>query len=309
MKTLIVDNPLSIAHHMPEGHPEHAGRYEAVRTALKSVGPLDWAEATPCSTDAVTRFHPPEHVSRVLAAAQAAGAGLVSLDPDTHVCERSAETALAAVGGTCMAVDHVIADRYQAAFIASRPPGHHAEPDRAMGFCLFNMVALGALHALDGHGLERVAIIDIDVHHGNGTQCLAETDERVFFASIHQAPLYPGTGQAHETGLNGNIVNVPMPGGTGSTAWRAALERDVLPALRAFDPQMVFVSAGFDAHADDPVGGFELTDEDFGWVASELGFVARKHASARLVAVLEGGYDCDALGRSAACFVRALSEV
>jgi acetoin utilization deacetylase AcuC-like enzyme len=309
VKTLIIDNPLSAEHHMPPGHPEHTGRYQAVREALKGVAGPAWLDAVAGSREALERFHDQAHFDAVLSASQSASAGFVSLDPDTHLSAGSAQAALASVGGICDAVDRVMADEYQAVFLSARPPGHHAEPDRAMGFCLFNTIAIAALHALEVHDLERVAIVDIDVHHGNGTQCLAEQDPRVFFASIHQSPLYPGTGHGHETGINGNIVNVPMPEGTGGVQWRAAMEREVFPVLRAFDPQLVFVSAGFDAHANDPVGGFELMEIDFAWAASELGFIARRHAKGRLVAVLEGGYDVAALGRSAAAFVTALVEV
>jgi acetoin utilization deacetylase AcuC-like enzyme len=309
MKTLIIDNPLSAEHDVPPGHPEHVGRYQAVSEALKAVAGPAWLDAVVGGRETVERFHEGAQFDAVSAAAEAASTGFVSLDPDTHLSAGSAQAALASVGGICDAVDRVMASEYQATFLCARPPGHHAEPDRAMGFCLFNTIAIAACHALEMHDLDRVAIIDIDVHHGNGTQCLAERDERVFFASIHQSPLYPGTGHGHETGINGNVVNVPMPEGTGSAAWRAAMEREVFPVLRAFDPQLVFVSAGFDAHADDPVGGFQLTDTDFAWAASELGFIARRHAQDRLVAVLEGGYDVAALGRSAAAFVTALVEV
>jgi acetoin utilization deacetylase AcuC-like enzyme len=175
-----------------------------------------------------------------------------------------------------------------------------------MGFCLFNSIAVGACHALEAHGLDRVAIVDVDVHHGNGSQCLAEVDARVFFASLHQAPLYPGTGTRKETGLNGNVLNIPMPANTPAAVWRQHFEGEVLPALRQFQPQMLFVSAGFDAHADDPLGGFLLQDADYAWIAQELAGVAQETAESRLVSVMEGGYDCPALGRAAAAFTAAL---
>jgi acetoin utilization deacetylase AcuC-like enzyme len=177
-----------------------------------------------------------------------------------------------------------------------------------MGFCLLNSIAIAALHALEVHGLTRVAIIDIDVHHGNGSQCLAELDARVMFASLHQSPLYPGTGSAGETGLNGNVVNVPVMAGTAGAEWRESFVRDLRPALAGFRPEFIFVSAGFDAHERDPAGGLALLEADFAWAASELAALAAEFASSRLVSVLEGGYDCPALGRSAAAFVQALVE-
>ena len=307
MKTFIVDSPASQAHRVPEGHPEHAGRYTAVRDALQAVDCDDWTVAGQAPVAALARFHTVEHVDRVLTACAEAGLEQwVALDPDTPVCDRSAAAALAAVGGACQAVDRVVGEGEGAGFLLARPPGHHAEPDRAMGFCLFNQIAVAALHALDVHGLPSVAIVDIDVHHGNGTQMLAERDERVTFCSLHQASLYPGTGNAGETGLNGNVVNVPLEAGTGSTAWRNAFQAEVLPALRRARPALLLVSAGFDAHADDPLGGLALQDDDFAWVAGQLAGIAAEFAFSRLVSVLEGGYDCPAMGRSAAAFVQAL---
>jgi acetoin utilization deacetylase AcuC-like enzyme len=309
MKTTIHDSPSSRLHAVPPGHPEHAGRYEAAREALLGLPGCDWVEAPAGGMPDVARFHTAEHVDRVLSACAAARPGdWVGLDPDTLVCDRSAAAALGAVGGAVAAVDRVVADAGGAAFVLARPPGHHAEPDRAMGFCLFNTIAIAALHALDVHDLATVAIVDIDVHHGNGTQCLAERDDRVFFASLHQAPLYPGTGGEGETGLNGNVLNCPMPGGVTGAQWRARFETQVIPALQRVRPELVLVSAGFDAHADDPVGGWGLHSDDYAWAARQLAGIAREFSQSRLVSVLEGGYDCPALGRSAAAFVGALSE-
>ncbi|WP_300541489.1 histone deacetylase family protein [Maricaulis sp.] len=309
MRATIVDSPASLDHVVPEGHPEHAGRYTAVRDALGALPGVQWETAQQAPVEALARFHSVEHVDRVLSACADAGVdGWVSLAEDTQVCSLSARAALAAVGGALLAVDSAVETGSGSYFVLARPPGHHAEPDRAMGFCLFNQVALAARHALDVHGLSRVAIVDIDVHHGNGTQCLAERDERVLFCSLHQSPLYPGTGNRGETGLNGNVVNVPLPEGTDSKAWRQAFSSEVVPALRKAQPALVLVSAGFDAHAADPLGGMGLTEDDYDWAASQLAGIAAEFAFSRLVSVLEGGYDCPAMGRSAAAFVRALSR-
>ncbi|WP_417477466.1 histone deacetylase family protein [Maricaulis sp.] len=309
MRTLVIDNPASQMHRVPPGHPEHEGRYTAVREALAGLAQPVWHLATPSGIAAVERFHTADYIERVRAACLTAGAAeWVALDLDTKVCRESWDAALATAGGAIIAVDRIMAGEADAAFCLARPPGHHAEPDRAMGFCLLNSIAIAALHALEIHKLSRVAIIDIDVHHGNGSQCLAETDERVFFGSLHQSPLYPGTGAAGETGLNGNVVNLPLMAGTRGAAWREAFEAGLKPALAAFRPDFIFVSAGFDAHERDPAGGLALLEADFAWAATELAGLAAEFASSRLVSVLEGGYDCPALGRSAAAFVQALAE-
>jgi len=310
MKTTIFDSPASRLHAVPAGHPEHAGRYEATRTALMALPGCDWVENSgPAGMPDLARFHTAAHVDRVLSASAEAEAGeWVALDPDTLVCDRSAAAALNAAGAAVAAIDRVMAEEGGAGFVLARPPGHHAEPDRAMGFCLFNTIAIAATHALEVHDLKSVAIIDIDVHHGNGTQCLAERDPHVFFASLHQAPLYPGTGAESETGLGGNVLNMPMPADTTGAQWRARFETQLIPALQRVRPELVLVSAGFDAHADDPVGGWGLRSNDYAWAARQLAGIARDFAQSRLVSVLEGGYDCPALGRSAAAFVGALSE-
>lgn len=309
MKTTIFDSTASLVHRVPDGHPEHEGRYTAIRERLMELPELEWVTPPQVSMEALARFHTVEHVDRVLTACARAGhEGFYDLTPDTPVGERAATAALSAAGAAVAAVDAVIAAGQGAAFCLARPPGHHAEPDRPMGFCLFNSIAVAAKHALDVHGLPNVAIVDIDVHHGNGTQCLAERDERVFFASLHQHPLYPGSGSENETGLNGNVVNVPLPEGTAGPEWRTAFEAKVLPALRKFEPSLVMVSAGFDAHAADPLGDLGLVEEDYAWVAGQLAAVAGDYAFSRLVSVLEGGYDCPALGRAASAFVRALAR-
>lgn len=307
MTALIIDSPASAGHPVPPGHPEHPGRYDAARAALEGVEEAIWLDSRAAVRGELERFHTPAHVERVLGTVAAVQEGeWAALDADTQVTQSSAAAGLHAAGGVVEAVDRIMTGEAAHAFCLARPPGHHAEPDRAMGFCLFNSIAVGACHALDVHGLERVAIVDIDVHHGNGTQCLAEKDARVFFASLHQAPLYPGTGTRKETGINGNVLNIPMPAATPAAVWRQHFEAEVLPALRQFKPQMIFVSAGFDGHADDPLGGFLLQDGDYAWIAQELAGVAQETAESRLVSVMEGGYDCPALGRAAAAFTAAL---
>ena len=231
--------------------------------------------------------------------------GYAALDADTILSPQSGNAALRAVGAVTSAVDAVMQGEAQNAFCAVRPPGHHAEPDHAMGFCLFNSIAVAARHAQAKHGVVRVAIVDFDVHHGNGTQAVAEQDPTLFFASSHQYPLYPGTGAAHETGL-GNVVNVPLPFGTEGSQFRRAFEARILPALDAFAPQLLLVSAGFDAHRADPLAGLELEEDDFGWVTGRLTEAASRHAQGRLVSVLEGGYDLKALAGSAAAHVSSL---
>ncbi|WP_417496885.1 histone deacetylase family protein [Maricaulis sp.] len=309
MRTLVIDNPASRMHRVPPGHPEHEGRYVAVRDALLELTAPVWHEANRADAAAVERFHTADYVESIRAACLTAEpAQWVSLDLDTKVCRESWDAALATAGASLDAVDRIMAGEADTAFCLARPPGHHAEPERAMGFCLLNSIAIAALHALEVHDLKRVAIVDIDVHHGNGSQCLAETDARVMFASLHQSPLYPGTGSAAETGLNGNVINLPLAAGTRGEAWRQAFTQQVRPAVANFRPELIFVSAGFDAHERDPAGGLALLEDDFAWVAGELAALAAEFASSRLVSVLEGGYDCPALGRSAAAFVQALVE-
>ena len=234
--------------------------------------------------------------------------GLRSLDPDTHMSPGSFNAAMRGVGGNVKAVDMVLAGEVSNAFVACRPPGHHAEKSTAMGFCLFGNVAIAAKYALDHHGLNRVAIIDFDVHHGNGTQDLVWDYRRIFFASTHQMPLYPGTGAPSETGAHNNILNVPLDPGTGGTVFRQKMRDLVLPAVEAFQPEMIFVSAGFDAHRDDPLANLNLIEDDFTWATQAICDLADRVAGGSIVSTLEGGYDLEALAASAVAHVRVLME-
>ena len=305
MTTTLVTHPACLDHVTPSGHPEQVARVDAV---LDALGPLNLraVQAPYVADDDLLRIHPAAYIQSIKDAAPTDG--LTSLDGDTHMSPGTLEAALRAAGGAVRAVDLVMAGEATNAFVAMRPPGHHAERETAMGFCFFGNIALAAKHALDHHGLTRVAIVDFDVHHGNGTQDLIEGDPRIFFASTHQMPLYPGTGHAHDTGGHGNVLNVPLPEGAGSTAFRRVMEREVLPAVDAWKPQFLFISAGFDAHADDPLAGLELREADFAWATRALCDLAQTHASGRVVSCLEGGYDLPALGCSARAHVEALME-
>lgn len=298
---LLYTHSSMLTHEPPPGHAEHPGRLQAVLDALEGMQ-LDRREAPYAAREAIERVHPPRYVEALEPAFREANGARVRLDPDTYISAGSREAIYRAAGACVAAVDAVMAGEDHAAFCAVRPPGHHAEPISPMGFCIFNNVAIGALHALEAHGLSRVAVIDFDVHHGNGTQTIAEKDARLFFASTHQAPLYPGTGAANETGLAHNVVNAPLPPGSNSATWRHAMETSVLPALDAFAPELILVSAGFDAHKADPLAQMELETGDFAWAGQELRAMALKHCQGKLVSTLEGGYDLAALAQSAAAY-------
>jgi acetoin utilization deacetylase AcuC-like enzyme len=293
----------------PAGHPERVARLEAVLRALDTpeYQSLSRLQAPRVEREDILRAHTAGIVDAILGAEIAEGR-FGYIDGDTSMSFGSAEAALRAAGAVTMAVDEVAAGRVGNAFCAVRPPGHHAERNRAMGFCLFNNIAIGALRARSVHGLSRVAVVDFDVHHGNGTQDIFFDDPDTFFASTHQSPLYPGTGAESEHGVAGNIVNATLGPGSGSGPFRAVFERVVLPALEAFRPEFIFISAGFDAHRDDPLAALRLDDEDFGWATRKICEIAGSVCQGRVVSALEGGYDLDALGRSAAAHVRALME-
>jgi acetoin utilization deacetylase AcuC-like enzyme len=305
MTTRLYSHAACLDHDTGPGHPERSDRLRAVMRALEGEAFQDLVrlEAPHATRDQLLRVHPAGHVERVLAAVPADG--WARLDPDTVVSPGSGEAALRAAGAVCAAIDAVLAGEARNAFCAVRPPGHHAEPGRAMGFCLFNNVAVGALHARAAHGLKKIAVIDFDVHHGNGTQAMFEADPDLIYVSTHQSPLYPGTGAAGERGA-GNIFNAPLPPFAGSAEFRRAYERELLPILRDAAPELILISAGFDAHADDPLANLMLADADYGWITAELCRVANETCQGRVVATLEGGYDLAALARSAAAHVNAL---
>jgi len=306
MTTLLYTHAACLEHDPGQYHPECPARLEAVLNALSApeFAALDRREAPQAALDDLLRVHPRQFAERLLAAVPQAGH--VGVDADTVMSPQSGEAALRAAGAVAAAVDAVIKGEAANAFCAVRPPGHHAEPNRAMGFCLFNNVAVGALRARQVHGLARVAVIDFDVHHGNGTQARFWADASLFYGSTHQSPLYPGTGSAGETGVGGNIVNVPLRPLSGGAQFRQGMERVLLPALDAFAPEMVMISAGFDAHRSDPLAQLMLEEADYTWATEQLCAIARRHAGGRVVSTLEGGYDLGALGASAAAHVRAL---
>ncbi|MGE3302533.1 MAG: histone deacetylase family protein [Hyphomonadaceae bacterium] len=300
---LLVTHPAMLAHEPPQGHPERSARLAAVLQALEGMA-LQRVEAPPAPRAALARVHDAAYLDWL--DTQFPEVGVAALDADTYLSPGSREAASRAAGGVLAAVDAVLAGRDDMAFCAVRPPGHHAEPNSAMGFCIYNNIAIGALHARAAHGLDRVAVVDFDVHHGNGTQTIAEREPALFFASTHQSPFYPGTGAAQERGPAGNIVNAPLPAGTDGSAWRRAMTALVLPALAAFGPELILVSAGFDAHRDDPLAQLALDATDFAWAGAALREVAQSSARGRVVSTLEGGYDLAALGRSAAAFIGGL---
>ena len=296
-----------LQHDPGPGHAESPARLRAVLEALDQdrFATVDRIEAPRATREQLLRVHTPAHVDRILAITPEADT--VRLDEDTLMSPASAEAGLRAAGAVVAAVDAVMTGQALRAFCAVRPPGHHATPDTAMGFCLFNNIAVGAAHALAAHGLKRVAIADFDVHHGNGTQDIFQRESRVLFISTHQQPLYPGTGDADERGV-GNIVNAPLSPGEGSYEFRTLWSDVLLPRLHAFKPQLVLVSAGFDAHQRDPLANLELQAEDYAWITERLVDLAHAHAGGRLVSTLEGGYDLQALAASASAHVSALME-
>ena len=254
------------------------------------------------------RAHPAEFLDALDHVFPTEEGDIASLDPDTFVSAGSREASYRAAGAVIAAVDSVLDGADRAAFCAVRPPGHHAEPAQPMGFCVFNNVVIGALHALHERGLARVAVVDLDVHHGNGGQTAAASEPRLFYASAHQAPLYPGTGRREERGSAGNILNVPLPAGTTGPAWRAALDAELWPALEAFAPDLLLVSIGFDGHADDPLAGWALTEADYAWAGARVGEIAGRVCRGKVVSTLEGGYDLAALERATIAYASAFDR-
>jgi acetoin utilization deacetylase AcuC-like enzyme len=305
MTTLLLTHEACLAHDPGSHHPESPARLKAVLAALgePAFAQLARREAPRATLEQIALVHPGDFAKRLLAVVPQQGHA--AIDADTVLSPGSGEAALRAAGACIAAVDAVMKGEAQNAFCAVRPPGHHAEPHHAMGFCLFNNVAIAAAHARRTHKIERVAVIDFDVHHGNGTQAAFEQDGTMLYASTHQMPLYPGTGAASERGV-GNIVNAPLRPMSGSEEFRKAFANIILPALDAFRPEFVIISAGFDAHRDDPLAQLMLVEADYAWATERLVEVAKKHAQGRIVSSLEGGYDLDALAASAAAHVAAL---
>jgi len=307
MTTRLYEHPVFLQHQVPEGHPERPDRLRALNAALEHphFARLERIEATIANEDAVLLAHPESHLIHVIRSMPEEG--IRQIEADTHASPQSLAAALTAIGGAMQAVDDVFAGKADNGFVAGRPPGHHAEHDKVMGFCLFNTVAIAARHAQKVHGVERVAIIDFDVHHGNGTQDIFQDDASVMYCSTHQMPLYPGTGAREETGV-GNIINAPLSPNTGSDNFREAVKARVLPALENFRPDLVLVSAGFDAHYRDPLAQINLVGDDFDWITGRLMEIAGKYAGNRLVSVLEGGYDLEGLAESAGLHIARMMK-
>jgi acetoin utilization deacetylase AcuC-like enzyme len=308
MTTALYSHDDCLEHVTPPGHPERVARLEAIARALSTgeFDALDRRDAPLAARADILLCHPEAYLDRVVAAIPEDG--WVSLDADTHVSPGSYQAALRAVGGNVAAVDAVLNGDVANAFVACRPPGHHAETELAMGFCLFGNIAIAARHAMERHGLSRVAIVDFDVHHGNGTQDLLWNEERALFVSSHQMPLFPGTGHPHETGAFDNVMNIPLAPMTGGAEMRRAYESEVLPALLDFRPELLLISAGFDAHAADPLANLNWTVDDFAWLTERLCDVADDTCDGRVVSTLEGGYDLDALAMSTAAHLKVLME-
>lgn len=305
MSTLLITHSAFADHIVPAGHPERPERMRALAQALEAEAfqSLVRVEAPIAEAEVATLAHPHAFVEALSEIRPREG--MVRIDGDTTMSPGTWEALLRGLGAATLAVDEVFGDTTKNAFCAIRPPGHHAEAETAMGFCFFNFAFVAAKHAQKAHGAERVAIVDFDVHHGNGTQALAWSDKSVYYASTHQMPLFPGTGARSETGV-GNIVNCPMRAGDGGSKFHEAFAQSILPSLRTYSPDLVIISAGFDAHERDPLGGLELTAADFGWMTRAILDVAEETAKGRVVSVLEGGYDLRGLAESGAAHVRAL---
>jgi acetoin utilization deacetylase AcuC-like enzyme len=306
--TLLVENPAGLDHLTPPGHPERVERLQEINAALSApeFDGLTRMLAPMADEAALLLGHPQDYVDVVRR--QIPDSGMHGLDPDTWASPGTWEAALRGVGGCIAAVDAVVSGGAKNAFVATRPPGHHAEKARAMGFCLFSNVAIAARHALEVHGLYRVAVVDFDVHHGNGTQDVLWNEPRALFVSSHQMPLYPGTGAASERGGSNNVLNLPLAPGSGGAEMRRAYETHAFPRLAEWQPELILISAGFDAHAGDPLANLMWTEEDFAWITRGLCDIADEVCGGRVVSTLEGGYDLPALAASVAVHLTELKE-
>ena len=306
MSTLLITHPACLDHLTPSGHPERPERLRAVERALEAekFQTLARVEAPMAPFETIALCHPMDYITEIRDATPEQG--LVRLDADTSISPGSFEAALRAVGGAVHAVDEVLSNKAANAFVATRPPGHHAETARPMGFCLFDNAAIAARHAQQRHGVARAAIVDFDVHHGNGSQEIFWADKTVMYCSTHQMPLFPGTGAVIESGEYETIVNAPLRPGDGGEEFRDAFESRILPRLREFQPELIVISAGFDGHMRDPLANLNLLEADFAWATQKIMEVADRCAGGRVVSLLEGGYDLQALANSVAAHVTAL---
>lgn len=293
-------------HVTPDGHPEQVARLHSIAQALAPFEGLDRRAAPICTDDDILLCHPPAFLDRITTTAPASGWAM--LDADTHMSKGSLIAARRAVGANIAAVDAVLAGDVQNAFVATRPPGHHAEQNTPMGFCLFGNIAIAARHAMIRHGLDRVTIVDFDVHHGNGTQALLYEEPRAQFISSHQSPLWPGSGHPHETGGHNNIFNHPLPPHSTGADMRRLYEDEIFPAIDRFQPQLILISAGFDAHAADPLAQLNWDKEDFTWLTRRICDLSSLHCKGQVISTLEGGYDLKALAESVAAHVNVLAE-
>jgi acetoin utilization deacetylase AcuC-like enzyme len=305
MATRLYEHPIFLEHITPEGHPERPDRLRSLNIALEhpNFERLVRKQAPQANEDAVLLAHPESHLLSVMRQIPEEEGEINRIEADTYASPKSLQAALTGIGAAMAAVDDVFKGEADNVFVASRPPGHHAETEKAMGFCLFNNAAIAARHAQKVHGAERVAIVDWDVHHGNGTQDIFWNDASVLFCSTHQMPLYPWSGDKSETGVKNNVVNAPLSPNTGSDHFREAFKSRVLPAIADFSPDLIIISAGFDAHHRDPLAQINLVGEDFDWATGRILEMADKYAGNRVVSLLEGGYDLEGLAESAAMHI------
>jgi acetoin utilization deacetylase AcuC-like enzyme len=308
MATLFITHPACLNHLTPPGHPERPDRLRAIERVFASekFQGLVRADAPAADFNTIALCHPMDYVTALRDASPTSG--LVQIDADTSMSPGSFEAALRAAGGGIYAIDEVMAGRVSNAFVATRPPGHHTETARPMGFCLFNNAAIAARHAQKRYGIDRAAVVDFDVHHGNGSQDIFWSDKTVMYCSTHQMPLYPGTGARSERGEHDTVVNAPLSPGDGGAKFREAFESVILPRLRDFRPELIVISAGFDAHQRDPLANLNLVEADFLWATQKIMEVAQASANGRVVSMLEGGYDLEGLSNSAAAHASALMQ-